>query len=164
MPHPWGAELLTPSCSAPQNRPMRDSCRSTPELLSPLSTARDRGFAWEKSPGAAPRDQLSTHSPLPTCAPGNAGCSLPGCFKWETAVLSTPVCCRAWRGLPAWGQHCSAGQATTGQPWGTPVPDWGKPPCAWIWDHLYFLPFQSPSLLSPLSQPQLLDLQDFVQV
>lgn len=31
----------------------------------------------------------------------------------------------------------------------------------WIWDHLYFLPFLSPSLLSPLSQPQLLFLQDF---
>lgn len=51
-----------------------------------------------------------------------------------------------------------------GQPQGMPVPDWEKPPCMWIWDHLYFLPFLSPSLLSLLSQPQLLVLQDFMAV
>lgn len=48
-----------------------------------------------------------------------------------------------------------------GQPWGMPVPDWGEPLCTWMWDHLYFLPFLSPSLLLPLSQPQLLFFTGF---
>lgn len=38
-----------PSCRA---EPMRDSCLSTPELLSLLSTSGDGHFAWEKSPCA----------------------------------------------------------------------------------------------------------------
>lgn len=66
--------------------------------------------------------------------------------------------------MPARGQHYLAGAATTGPPRDRPVSGWGKAAYTWIWDHLYFLPFLSPSLLSSLSQLQLVVLQVFIAV
>lgn len=93
-------------------------------------------------------------------------------------MLSIPTCCsrlgRAGpvRGLSGCKDTARAARRGTaplqqGQPpqgsSGTLL-EWGKPPCMWIWNHLYFLPFLSPSLLFPLSQPQPLVLQDFMAV
>lgn len=93
-------------------------------------------------------------------------------------MLSIPTCCSRLggagpvRGLSGCKDTARAARRGTaplqqGQPpqgsSGTLL-EWGKPPCMWIWNHLYFLPFLSPSLLFPLSQPQPLVLQDFMAV